>query len=128
MIEAHAAAVFAALRAVGLEVGDGTGDGLARPHAVVHLIPGRPYTTSARQDLDGRHVDVPIVIVGDSARSCRWMSQKLEDVLLDQVVIVAGRTTAPCGRIASTPAFPTNDLTPPAWTATDTYRITSVAG
>lgn len=127
MIEETVAAVTDALKAVPLRVGDGTTTGLERPCCAVNLLPGRPF----RNDLDGaqhgRHADIPIVIVAADPRGIRWVRQRIEGALIDTRFTIAGRVCAPATRIASTAAFPDNDLTPAAWSATDTYRITSVA-
>lgn len=126
MIQAHAQAIIDALEAAGLAVGDGTVQGLPRPCCAVHVIPGRPF----RVDLDGaqhgRHVDFPIVLVADEARGVRWLADRIEAALLDLRLTVDGRVSAPMTRIASSPPSPDNDLVPAAWSATDTYRATSV--
>lgn len=126
MIDAHAQALIDVLRASGLTVGDGSGEGLTRPYVTVDVLSGRAYTTSLDGDQDGRALPVPLTLVGDSPRACRWLADRVEAALLDRRLVVNGRTTAPMTRTSATAPDVDNKLQPSAWWTTEIWNVSSV--
>lgn len=129
----HTNAIIAAIKALGVTVGDGGGDqdgplqkDLTAPYAVVYTLPATLDGSMAVDDLDGdAWPTVQVTFVGQGREQAQWLQAKVRDGLLGSVLVVDGRTCGPIRLHAERTPGRDTTVTPYIWWAIDQYRYLS---
>jgi hypothetical protein len=130
-INAHVAAVIAALAGAGLVVGDGGAPPAASIpstgiYVALYFDPGQSLPESLADQRTDFALSFQVTAVGPTAEKCRWATQRTR-VALHAPLTVAGRTAWRPEELGGPPIQRDDDVSPPLYYLPVQYRLLSTS-
>lgn len=126
-LRTHTDAVIAKLEAAGLNVGDADAEGLTAPYAVLYDIPGGRSFGTLENPNDDAELVFQVTCVGETREQSAWVADKAITALLSGLT-VSGRSIARVTIDSFPGTFPERDASPPLFTSTPRFRLTTTPG